>query len=245
MIADLLSLAAAFEKEPPPVTSFELPSAAQLAKWIDHTLLKPDAVPMQIEKLCREAQEYGFASVCVNPTHIPLAVRSLSGAAIPVCTVVGFPLGADLPSHKVFEALACLEAGARELDMVLNIGALKSENYGLVLNEIQTIVHLAHQQEAILKVIIETALLTRREKIVACILAKNAGADFVKSSTGFAASGATVEDIQLMRQVVGMGMGVKASGGVRSFDDAAAMIKAGASRIGASSGVTILQQAQR
>jgi deoxyribose-phosphate aldolase len=245
MIAELLSLADAYEKALPDVAPFELPSADQFAKLIDHTLLKPDAVPAQIIKLCLEAQDYGFASVCINPTHIPLAVRSLSGSTIPVCTVIGFPLGADLPSHKVFEALACLEAGAKELDMVLNVGALKSENYGLVLNEIQTIAQLAHQQDSLLKVIIETALLSRREKILACILAKDAGADFVKTSTGFAASGATVEDVQLMRQVVGLGMGVKASGGVRSYEDAAAMVQAGASRIGTSSGVTIIQQAQK
>jgi deoxyribose-phosphate aldolase len=244
-IAELLSIAANYEKDLPTQSGvFKIPQGNEIAAWIDHTLLKPDATAAQVKVLCQEALEYRFAAVCVNPAYVPLAYVLLANSPVAVCTVVGFPLGATLPAYKAYETLACLSAGANEIDMVLNVGALKSEAYGLALNDIQVVVQTAHNQGAIVKVILETALLTRREKIIACLLCKVAGADFVKTSTGFSTAGATVEDVSLMRRIVGAEMGVKAAGGIRTLEDALAMIEAGATRIGASAGVKILQAAQ-
>ena len=243
-IGNLLELAAAYDQELPPAPpALDLPTKEKIAAWIDHTLLKPDATAAQVKVLCQEAMEYKFASVCINPAYVPLASGLLAKTSIAVCTVVGFPLGATLPEYKVFETLANINAGAREIDMVINIGALKGVAYGLVLNEIAAVVQTAHNQGAMVKVILENALLTRQEKILGCLLCKAAGADFVKTSTGFGPGGATVEDVALMRRVVGAEIGVKAAGGVRTLADAKAMILAGANRLGASAGVTIVCEA--
>ncbi len=214
-----------------------------IAGFIDHTLLKPDATEAQIRQLCSEAMEFGFASVCVNPTWVPLAARLLAGARPVVATVIGFPLGATLADVKAYETRRALEEGASEFDMVINIGALKSKNFRLVERDIAGVVEAA--QGRVVKVIIETALLTDEEKVEACVIAKAAGADFVKTSTGFASKGATVEDVALMRRVVGADMGVKASGGIRSAEELKAMIEAGATRIGASAGVKIIKETTR
>ena len=214
-----------------------------LAGYIDHTLLKPEATEEQIRQLCSEAIEYGFASVCVNPTWVPLAARLLTGAKPVVATVIGFPLGATLPDVKAYETRRAREEGATEFDMVINIGALKSKDFRLVERDIAGVVEAARGH--VVKVIIETALLTEEEKVEACVIAKAAGADFVKTSTGFAGKGATVEDVALMRRVVGADMGVKASGGIRSAQDAKAMIEAGATRIGASAGVKIVKETEK
>lgn len=244
-IADLLNQASAYEKElPASPPSLVPPQGIEIAGWIDHTLLKPEATAAQIRTLCDEARQYNFASVCINPAFVPLAAGLLQGSAVMVCTVVGFPLGATLPAQKVFEALSCINNGAVEIDMVLNIGALKGQAYGQVLNEIQSVAQIAHNQRAIVKVILETALLTRQEKIIACLISKAAGADFVKTSTGFGPGGATVEDVDLMRRVVGTELDVKAAGGIRTLADARAMIQAGASRLGASAGVKIIKEVQ-
>ncbi len=210
-----------------------------IASIIDHTLLKPEATAAQIEQLCAEAREYGFASVCVNSVYVPLAAKLLSGSAVKVCTVVGFPLGASLTEVKVYEAQQAISKGAQEIDMVLHVGALKDENLSAAHDDIAAIVAECQLHNAISKVILETVLLTDAEKVIACRVARNAGADFVKTSTGFAGGGATVADVQLMRATVGDSMGVKASGGVRTLDDARALVAAGATRIGASSGVAI------
>lgn len=210
-----------------------------LARIIDHTLLKPDATAAQIEQLCREALQYGFAAVCVNPTWVPLAARLLQGSDVKVCTVVGFPLGATSTAAKVAEARAAIAAGAREIDMVINIGALKSGLYDQVRDDIRAVVEAAHPT-ATVKVILETALLTDAEKVQACRLAREAGADFVKTSTGFGPGGATVHDVALLRREVGPAMGVKASGGIRDRATALAMVQAGANRIGASASVAIV-----
>lgn len=215
----------------------------ELAGMIDHTLLKPDATPVQVARLCAEALEFGFATVCVNPVHVPLCREQLKGSRVLPCTVIGFPLGANTPAAKSYEAEDALQAGARELDMVLNIGRLKAGETGRVQDEIAALAHLSHTAGASLKVIIETCLLTNTEKELACQLAQAAGADFVKTSTGFSSGGATAEDIALMRRVVGPQMGVKASGGIRTLADALKMIEAGANRIGASASVAILQAA--
>jgi deoxyribose-phosphate aldolase len=241
---DLLKLAAVYEVQMPLRTDAPVvPRGAEIAALIDHTLLKPDATAVQIQKLCQEAQEHQFTAVCVNPVYVPLAAGLLARAPVQVCTVVGFPLGASLASYKVIEALACMQAGASEIDMVINIGALKGEAYGMVLNEVEALAQAVHNQGAILKVIIETALLTPREKIIACLISKEAGADFVKTSTGFASAGATVPDVELMRSVVGADLGVKAAGGVRTLAIALAMIRAGATRIGSSASVQIMREA--
>ena len=216
----------------------------ELAKMIDHTLLKPDATSAQIEQICAEARQYGFASVCVNPTHVRACAELLKDAPSVVCTVIGFPLGASASVVKSYETDAAIQDGADEIDMVINIGALKDGNDQLVLDDITGVVETAHANDKIVKVIIETCLLTDDEKERACKLAKEANADFVKTSTGFAGGGATVEDIALMRRVVGSEMGVKASGGVRSYEDAVAMVEAGATRLGASAGVKIMQGKQ-
>jgi deoxyribose-phosphate aldolase len=212
----------------------------ELGRMIDHTLLKPDATEAEIIKLSEEAKQYKFASVCVNPTWVKTAAQILKDADdVKVCTVIGFPLGASTSAVKAFEVTNAIENGATEVDMVINIGALKSKQYDVVENDIKAVVQAA-KGKALTKVIIETALLTDEEKEMACKLSVSAGADFVKTSTGFSTGGATVEDITLMRKVVGPDLGVKASGGVRSLEDAQNMVKAGATRIGASSGVAIM-----
>ncbi|MFJ7933612.1 deoxyribose-phosphate aldolase [Sporosarcina sp. NPDC096371] len=210
------------------------------ATYIDHTLLKANAKKAEIVELCQEARQYTFASVCVNPTWVKTAVAELEGSPVKVCTVIGFPLGASTSEVKAFETENAIQNGAGEIDMVINIGALRDGDDDLVKQDIEAVVQAA-KGEAIVKVIIETALLTDQEKRKACELAILAGADFVKTSTGFSTGGATVEDIKLMRAVVGPKTGVKASGGVRSLDDMKKMIDAGATRIGASSGVEIMK----
>jgi len=218
-----------------------IPDDPSVARMVDHTLLKPDATPDQIAQLCYEARKYEFASVCVNPTHVRLCADLLRGTAVKVGTVIGFPLGATSPDVKVFETETALRDGATEIDMVINIGALKGGDHTLVAQDIAGVVSMAHAAGALVKVIIETALLTDDEKVTACLLAKEAGADFVKTSTGFSGGGATVEDVALMRRVVGPEMGVKASGGVSDYQAAKNMVKAGATRLGASAGVKIVQ----
>ena len=221
--------------------AMERPVHAELASYIDHTLLKPDATEDQIVKLCREAAEYKFASVCVNPTWVSKASAILRGTEVAVCSVVGFPLGATTADAKAFEARRAIFDGAREIDMVINIGALKSGMAAPVKSDIEAVVAACHEHGAITKVIIEAALLSDDEKIKACVLAKEAEADFVKTSTGFAAGGATVEDVYLMRRIVGPKMGVKAAGGIKDTEITRRMIEAGASRIGASAGVKIVR----
>ena len=211
----------------------------KLNKYIDHTLLKADASQEQIATLIEEAKKYDFASVCVNPTWVSFAAQSLKGTDVKVCTVIGFPLGANTPELKAFETSDAIRNGANEIDMVINIGALKSQNFDLVEKDIRAVVEAA--KGTLVKVIIETCLLTDDEKVKACQIAQKAGADFVKTSTGFSTGGATVADVALMRKTVGPDMGVKASGGARSYEDALAFIEAGATRIGASSGVAIME----
>ncbi|MEA3341579.1 MAG: deoxyribose-phosphate aldolase [Chloroflexota bacterium] len=211
---------------------------------IDHTLLKPDATQDQIAQLCYEARKYNFASVCVNPTNVKLCAQLLAGSDVLVCTVVGFPLGATPTEVKVFEAQQAIHDGATEVDMVINVGALKSRDYELVERDIASIARGCHAGNSILKVIIEAALLSDEEKVIACQLAKVAGANFVKTSTGFGPGGATLEDVALMRRVVGPTMGVKAAGGIHTYEEAQQMIAAGASRIGASASVKIMQGAE-
>lgn len=221
----------------------ETATAHDWASLIDHTLLKPEASESDIRKLCDEAVQFGFASVCVNPGWVKRASEFLRGSGIPVCTVIGFPLGATLPDVKAYEARRSIFNGAREVDMVINIGELKSGDDCAVEDDIRAVTQAAHENGVLCKVIIETALLTDEEKVRACLAAKNAGADFVKTSTGFSKGGATVHDIALMRRTVGSALGVKASGGVKGIDDARAMFEAGATRIGASVGVKIAQEA--
>ena len=222
----------------------ETATAHDWASLIDHTLLKPEASEADIRQLCKEAAEFGFASVCVNPGWVKPAVEFLRGSGVPVCTVIGFPLGATLPDVKAYEARRAIFNGAKEVDMVINIGALKSGDICAVEDDIRAVADAAHENGVLCKVIIETALLTDEEKVAACLSAKNAGADFVKTSTGFSKGGATVHDISLMRRTVGSELGVKASGGVKGIDDARAMFEAGATRIGASVGVKIAQEAE-
>ena len=209
------------------------------ARMIDHTLLKAEATKEQIEKLCAEAKQFNFASVCVNPTWVKRSSELLQGTDVLVCTVIGFPLGANTPAVKAFEAKDAIANGAKEVDMVINIGALKDKNDELVQADIAAVVEAA-KGSALVKVIIEACLLTDEEKVKACELAVAAGADYVKTSTGFSTGGATAEDIALMRKTVGPELGVKASGGVRSLEDMKKMVEAGATRIGASSGVAIM-----
>jgi deoxyribose-phosphate aldolase len=214
-------------------------------KMIDHTLLKPDATQDQIAQLCYEARKYGFAAVCINPSNVKLCSQLLQGSDVHVCTVVGFPLGATSPEVKAYEAQQSIDDGATEVDMVINVGALKSKDYTLVERDIATVARTCHAGGALLKVIIEAALLTDEEKVIASQLAKAAGAEYVKTSTGFGPSGATVHDVELMRRAVGPEMGIKAAGGIKTFEDAEAMVAAGATRIGASAGIKILQGAGR
>lgn len=217
-------------------------SAAEAAGMIDHTLLKPDATETQIRALCQEAKQYKFASVCVNPTWVSLCRNLLADSPVKVCTVVGFPLGATLPEAKSFEAERAVQAGAHELDMVINIGRLKSGDHQIVFQDVAAVVAVARRTGALVKAIIETALLTQDEKVAACVLAQAGGVDFVKTSTGFSGGGATPADVALMRRVVGPNLGVKAAGGVRTAQDFQMMVAAGATRIGASAGVQIVQE---
>ncbi|WP_297517561.1 deoxyribose-phosphate aldolase [uncultured Clostridium sp.] len=212
----------------------------QLASMIDHTVLKADATRGDVEKICSEAAEYKFASVCINPGNVELAAKLLEGSDVKVCTVIGFPLGASTSEVKAFETKDAIAKGAHEVDMVINIGRLKDKDYEYVRNDIKAVVEAA-KDKALTKVIIETCLLTDEEKVKACELAKEAGADFVKTSTGFSTGGATPEDIKLMRETVGPNLGVKASGGVRCFKDAEAVIANGATRIGASASIIICE----
>lgn len=218
-----------------------IPENLEIAGKIDHTLLKPEATREEISQLCFEARKYNFASVCINPTHVKLCKSLLRGSAVKVCTVIGFPLGATTPEVKAFETRQAIENGAEEVDMVINIGGLKDKNYELVARDICGVVKAAHAHDVLVKVILETALLNDEEKKIACLLAKEAGAEYVKTSTGFSKGGATVEDVTLMRHAVGPLMGVKAAGGVRTREDFEKMVSAGATRIGASAGVKIVK----
>ena len=218
--------------------------AGSVAGMIDHTLLKPDATKREIETLCHEAKEFGFASVCVNPTWVATCARLVRGSSVAVCSVVGFPLGATTADTKQYETRRAIFDGAREIDMVINVGALKSGDLHLVESDIRAVTSACRETNVLSKVIIETALLSDEEKVTACTLAKAAAADFVKTSTGFGPGGATAEDVALMRRIVGEDMGIKASGGVRTLEGVKAMVAAGATRIGASAGVRIVQQSQ-
>ncbi|WP_299026714.1 deoxyribose-phosphate aldolase [uncultured Thermanaerothrix sp.] len=238
---DLVTQARHFAQEPPP---FELPAGLTeqpITALIDHTLLKPEATPTQIDQLCAEARRYGFAAVCVNPVYVPRAVRALAGSGVRVATVTGFPLGANGRRAKLAETQIVIEEGAVEVDTVIAVGLLKGGEYAAVYDELSALSELCHRSNVILKVIIETALLERGEKVLACLLAKAARADFVKTSTGFSTGGATPEDVELMRRVVGPHMGVKAAGGIRTLADAQAMVRAGANRLGTSAGVKIAE----
>ena len=217
------------------------PIDTTIAALIDHTLLRPEATREDILKLCREAREYKFASACINSYWVPLAAAELAGSSVKVCTVIAFPFGAASTEAKVAETHAALRAGAHEIDMVQNIGALRSGDHDAVQADIAAVVEVAHRNGAIVKVILETALLDDHQKVIACQLAKKAGADFVKTSTGFGPSGATIHDVQLMRKTVEPEMGVKAAGGIRTLEDLKEMIAAGATRIGTSCGVRIVE----
>ncbi len=214
---------------------------SSIAALIDHTLLKPEATAADIRKVCAEARHYGFASVCVNPYWVRLVAEELAGSLVKVCSVVGFPLGVSATQIKVAETAAAIRDGAQEIDMVLNIGELRGGNHDAVRTDIQAVVEIAHACGAIVKVILETALLDDQQKIAASLLAKEAGADFVKTSTGFGPGGATAADVALMRRTVGPAMGVKASGGVRTLEDLRTMAAAGANRVGASASVKIVE----
>ena len=213
---------------------------AQLAAMIDHTVLKPEATPEMIDQACAEAREHGFSAVCVNPCYVARCARLLEGAASAVCSVVGFPLGASVSAVKAYEAERAIADGAREIDMVIQIGALKAGDYAAVRDDIAAVVERCHAHGAICKVIIEAAFLTDQEKAIACLLLAEAGADFAKTSTGFGPGGATEHDVRLMRAAVGLEIGVKAAGGVRTYEQAMGMVQAGATRIGASAGPQIL-----
>lgn len=238
-----LSLADEYFHELPPIPQpLTFPSGIALAGWIDHTILKPDANASQVRKLCDEARQFHFATVCVNPAYVPLSAELLSGSGVSVCSVVGFPLGATFPEMKAAETRHVIDAGATEIDTVINIGALKSGDFALALRDVQAVVDAAAGRAQV-KVILEMCYLDLREKITACLLSKQAGANFVKTSTGFGPGGATAEDVVLMRRLVGVDMGVKAAGGIRTFEDALRMIAAGANRLGASAGISILKEA--
>ena len=211
-------------------------------KYFDHTLLKPEATEGDIKKLCEEAKEYDFASVCVNGCYVPLAASLLDGSDVKVAAVAGFPLGASSPEVKAFEANDALENGADEIDMVINVGALKDKRYSVLEDEISTLAGLCNEYRAVLKVILETCLLTDNEIMQACRLAKKSGADFVKTSTGFSSRGASVRNVQVMKKAVGDSVKIKASGGIRTLADAQAMIKAGADRLGCSASIQIMKE---
>jgi deoxyribose-phosphate aldolase len=216
----------------------------EIASLIDHTILKPDATREDVLRVCQEARDYVFASVCVNPFWVPLVAHQLAGSPVKVCSVVGFPLGATTTGAKVYETENAIRLGASEIDMVINIGALRSGDLETVEVDITAVAAAVHQHDAILKVIIETALLTDEQKVTACKLAMAAHADYVKTSTGFSTSGATVHDVELMRRTVGPNIGVKASGGIRTLEDFRSMVAAGASRVGASASVKIVDAAR-
>jgi deoxyribose-phosphate aldolase len=218
----------------------EASSRASVAALIDHTLLRPEATASEIRKVCAEARQHGFATVCVNPYWVLLVAAEIAGSRVKACTVIGFPLGANTTSIKVAETIQAVRAGAREIDMVLNVGELRGGNHEGVLQDIRAVAEAAHQGGAIVKVIVETALLTDEQKIAACGLAKDARAEFVKTSTGFGPAGATVEDVALLRRAVSAGMGVKASGGIRTLADLQKMVAAGATRVGSSNSVKII-----
>jgi len=224
------------------LTSERVPFDASLASIIDHTLLLPEATRQQIEQLCDEATTYGFATVCVNPSFVGICARRLDGSKVKVCTVIGFPFGATTSEVKAFEAAEAIQDGAQEVDMVINIGMLKTGEDGFVSSDIESVVAVAKQHGVLTKVILETALLDDEEIVKGCVLAKEAGADFIKTSTGFANGGATVDDIRLIRNAVGPSMGVKASGGIRTHSQARSLIQAGATRIGASTSVQIVTE---
>ncbi len=239
---NILSLADEYLQElPPALPPFRAPIGVELASWIDHTILKPDATELQVKKHCDEARQYRFATVCVNPAFVHLASELLSESGVAVCSVVGFPLGATFPAVKALETRQVIAAGAIEIDTVINLGAMKSGNYSLVLSDVQSVVEAA-AGSAHVKVILEMCYLDLREKIIACLLCKAAGVDFVKTSTGFGSGGATADDVELMRRLVGADMGVKAAGGIRTLQDALRMIAAGANRLGASAGISILKE---
>jgi len=241
-IKKILTLADEYIHELPPLPSpLSVPEGLGLAQWIDHTILKPEASQSQVKKLCEEAILYHFATVCINPAYVPLAAKLLEGSGVGVCSVVGFPLGATFPEIKSVETNKAISSGATEIDTVINIGAIKSGNFTLVLRDIEKVVKAAAGR-ALVKVILEMCYLDQREKIVSCLLCEHAGADFVKTSTGFGAGGATVEDVTLMRRLVGSELGVKAAGGIRTLKDARQMIESGANRLGASAGVSILKE---
>lgn len=240
-IKEILERTDLFEKELPPFPAAFKPLDGPVTQYIDHTLLKTESTPAQIEQICQEARQYGFAAVCVNSIFAPRVHRSLLGSGVKTCCVVGFPLGASPTAVKVTESAIAIGAGANEIDMVLAVGLLKGGDAQAVLDDVRGVAEACHSGGAILKVILEMGLLSQREKILACLLSQDAGADFVKTSTGFFAGGATVADVELMRRVVGPRMGVKAAGGVRSLEDAHAMLKAGATRLGSSAGVKIAQ----
>ena len=220
------------------------PTDRDIASLIDHTILKPEATAADVRRVCVEAKKYSFASVCVNPYWVPLAAKELAGSPVKVCSVAGFPLGASTTAIKVAEAEMAIREGAREIDMVLNVGQLRAGANDAVRHDIQAVVDAAHRAGAIVKVILETALLDDGKKRTACVLAKEAGADFVKTSTGFGPGGATPRDIALMRETVGPEMGVKAAGGIRTLADLRAMVAAGATRVGASASVAIMEAAK-
>lgn len=224
--------------------SNEAVAPANIACYIDHTLLKPEASEADILKVCAEAVEYRFKSVCVNPVWVKTVTKALKGSGVLTCSVIGFPLGATPTDVKVFEARGAVLDGANEIDMVINMASARANDKGALVDDIRAVAETVHAGEAILKVIIETSMLNDEQKVIACEAAAEAGADFVKTSTGFNGGGATVEDVALMRKTVGPGLGVKASGGVRSLADAQAMIAAGATRIGASSGIAIVKGEQ-
>ncbi|WP_422758332.1 deoxyribose-phosphate aldolase [Paenarthrobacter sp. C1] len=224
--------------------SNEAVAPANIASYIDHTLLKPEASESDILKVCAEAVEYRFKSVCVNPVWVKTVTKALKGSGVLTCSVIGFPLGATPTDVKVFEARGAVLDGANEIDMVINMASARANDKGALVDDIRAVAETVHAGEAILKVIIETSMLNDEQKVIACEAAAEAGADFVKTSTGFNGGGATVEDVALMRKTVGPGLGVKASGGVRSLADAQAMIAAGATRIGASSGIAIVKGEQ-
>lgn len=217
-------------------------TSEQLAKTIDHTLLQPFATKADIEMLCEEAKHFEFATICVNPSYVELAARLLRNSNIKVDTVVGFPLGANTPEAKVFETHDAIMRGAEEIDMVINVGALKSGNLELVKDDIEGVVYAARKNGSIVKVIIETCYLTKEEKCTACRISEQAGADFVKTSTGMGKAGATVEDVRLLRSLLSENVGIKASGGIRTVADALRMLEAGATRIGTSAGVAIMEE---
>ena len=238
----LVSVQSASGAEGQPSPAAAKMSAADVARLIDHTLLLPEATEAQVQQLCREAKQHRFASVCVHPTWVPLARTLLVDSLVKVATVVGFPLGANTPEVKAFEAERAIQAGAHEIDMVINVGRLKSGHHQIVFQDVTSVVAVARRSGALVKAIIETALLTEEEKVAACVLAQAGGVDFVKTSTGFSKAGATVADVALMRRVVGPTLGIKAAGGIRNLQTVQEMVAAGATRIGASSSVKIMEE---